>query len=90
MTPLLEALRGGHDAAAQILVNNGAKPILKVCPSMSILAEPDWGSGLCTRVKPQGGGVPKKRALNEVVAKSGPAFWESPPFVGFNHRKAQG
>jgi ankyrin repeat protein len=29
MTPLLEALRGGHDAAAQILVNNGAKPILK-------------------------------------------------------------
>jgi ankyrin repeat protein len=62
MTPLLEALRGGHDAAAQILVANGAKPLLKVCQSMSILAEPDLGSGLCTRVKPQGGAVPKIRA----------------------------
>ncbi|KAH8936398.1 hypothetical protein BDL97_17G082300 [Sphagnum fallax] len=29
MTPLWKALRGGHDAAAQILVNNGAKPLLK-------------------------------------------------------------
>jgi hypothetical protein len=42
------------------------------------------------KVKPQGGGVPKIRGLDKAVGKSGPAFWECFPHMGFTHCKAQG
>jgi hypothetical protein len=44
----------------------------------------------CVRWSPRVGGVPKIRGLDKAVGKSGPAFWECFPHMGFTHCKAQG